>query len=138
MGRVLARVLAVVLVLVLGGAMLAGVYNAGVSAGLAQAGGAVTPYIGVPYGYGFGFGFFGLFGGLLFLFLIFGLLRFAFGGPRRGWGGGPGGPGGWGGHGHGRWGGWEGRVPPPVEEWHRRLHGDAERTETPDRPATTS
>jgi hypothetical protein len=89
-----------------------GVYNAGVSAGLAQAGavgaGAAAPYV---YGWGFhpffGLGFLGLLFPLLFLFLIFGLIRAAVGGGRRG-------PGGWG---HG-WGDRERYV----AEMHRRLH----------------
>lgn len=133
MGRVLIRVVAVVAILVIGGFALVGVYNAGVTAGLAQAGTGVSPYIGVPYGpgYGFGFGFGGIFGFLgllLFLFLLFGLLRAAFGGRR--------GPGTWGGQswssGRGWSSGssrdrWERGVPPPVEEWHRRLHEERDR-----------
>ncbi|HEX7949362.1 MAG TPA: hypothetical protein VF494_03355 [Candidatus Limnocylindrales bacterium] len=68
------------------------IYNAGVSAGLAQAGavagGAVAPYV---YGWGFhpgflGFGFLGLIFPILFLFLVFGLIRAAMFGGRRGWG----------------------------------------------------
>ena len=86
-------ILGLVLLAVLGGIGV-GVYNAGVSAGLAQAGavgaGAAAPYVhawGVPFfGFGLGFGFLSLLFPLLFLFLIFGLIRAAMGGGRRGWG----------------------------------------------------
>ena len=86
-----------------------GVYNAGVSEGVAEAarvaqvagdGAAVVypPYVGGPYGYGHGwggggFGFFGILFGILFFFLIIGMIRAAFGWGR--WGGGGRGPGGW-------------------------------------------
>lgn len=134
-GRTIARIL-VVIVLV-GGAIGLGVtaYNAGVSAGLVQSGqvvvsgngvpvAPVAPYVGYGFGYGWGhgFGFFGFFGTILFLFLIFALLRAAFGGHRRGWG--PGGPG------RGDWNGdwrrdaWQQRV----KETHDALHReDADR-----------
>jgi hypothetical protein len=77
------------------------------------------------YGYGmpfhpwgpWGFGF-GCFGPLLALFLIFVALRafrFAFWGPRWGWGH----------HHHGPWGrNWENGVPPMFEEWHKKAHGE--------------
>ena len=99
----LGLVAGLILLSILGG-IAVGVYNAGVSAGLAQAGavgaGAAAPY---AYGWGFhsvlGFGLLGLLVPILFLFLIFGLIRAAMGGGRRGWGhhgwqGGPG-PEGW-------------------------------------------
>jgi hypothetical protein len=106
-GRTIARVL-LVLVLV-GGAVALGVgaYNAGVTQGLIESGQvapgyAVGPYIGgwgYGWGHGIGFGFFGFLGTLLFIFLLIGLLRAAFGGGhgwgprgRRGWYG-PDGPG---------------------------------------------
>ena len=103
-----------------------GVYNAGVNEGLTQAALAaqaagedpavvIPPYAG-PYGYGYGwghgggFGFFGFLFAILGIFLLFGLLRAAFGWGR--WnGGGRGGPGGWG-------GGREERI----AEYHRELH----------------
>jgi len=80
---------------------------------------APAPY----YGYGlpfyrwhYGFGF-GCFGPLLALFLIFAAFRafrFAFWGPRWGWGS----------H-RGHWGKhWEGGVPPMFDEWHKRSHGE--------------
>lgn len=143
-GRTIARILlAVVLV---GGAIGLGVnaYNAGVTAGLAQSGQIVVtpggypvaPYVGYGYG-GHGFGFFGFLGGLLFLFLLIGLVRAAFGGGRRGWG--PGGHGGWGPSGHGGPGGpggwrsdaWEQRI----KETHDALHREA--TGGPDEPTRT-
>ncbi|HJW23219.1 MAG TPA: hypothetical protein VJ506_12385, partial [Candidatus Limnocylindrales bacterium] len=85
-------VLGLVLLAILGGIGV-GVYNAGVSAGLAQAGavgaGAAAPYVygwGIHPFFGLGFGLLGLLFPILFLFLIFGLIRAAIGGGRRGWG----------------------------------------------------
>ncbi|HET7473204.1 MAG TPA: hypothetical protein VFJ71_08780 [Candidatus Limnocylindrales bacterium] len=133
-GRTIAAILLTFVVIV--GAIGLGVtaYNAGVTAGLAQTGqvvvtngGYVAPgaaYVGYGWGFGWGhgFGFFGFLGGLLFLFLIIGLVRAAFGGPRRGWGPGYG-------HRHG-WGpgGWEDRAREAHDAWHR------EHPESPDRP----
>ena len=132
-GRTIARILLVVVLI--GGALAVGVtsYNAGVTAGLVQSGQAVvvpggypvapgTAYVGYGWGFGHGFGLFGFLGGLLFLFLLIGLIRAAVGGPRRGWGG-PGGPRGWG---DGRRDAWEERV----RETHDALH-----RESADRPA---
>ena len=124
-GRTIARVL--LAIVVVGAAIGLGVtaYDAGVSAGLAQNGTVtvapgypVGPYLGYGWGFGHGFGFFGFFGGLLFLFLLFGLIRAAFGGGhRRGWnGGGPGWSGGWRGP-DGRT--WEDRARQVHDEWHR-------------------
>jgi hypothetical protein len=138
-GRTIARIL--LAVILIGGAIGIGVtsYNAGVTAGLVQSGQAVVvpggypvapgaAYVGYGWGFGHGFGFFGFFGGLLFLFLLIGLLRAAFGGHRRGWG--PGGPGGMGGPG-GDWrrDAWEQRV----KDTHDALHRDA--SDRPDKPA---
>jgi hypothetical protein len=121
------RVVAVIAVVAVLAGIGIGIYNAGVSEGLAEAARAaqaagedpavvVPPYAG-PYGYGWGHGWggpgFGIFGFLffiIFLFLIFGLVRAAFGWGR--WGGGGRGPGGWGG------GGREERI----AEYHRELH----------------
>src|SRR6185295_592311 len=83
----------------------------------------VAPYVGWGWGWGHGFGFFGFLGGLLFLFLLIGLIRAAFG-PRRGWGGygygrgwsGGGSPGGWSDE-NGR--SWEDRARQAHDEWHR-------------------
>jgi hypothetical protein len=103
-----------------------GVYNAGVSAGLAETGAAVAsgapavyygPYVGHPWGWGgFGFGFFGILFWILGIFLIFALLRAAFGFGR--WG-----RGGWGER-HGP----NGRGGPRdyLDDWHRRAHQPAD------------
>ncbi|MDP9271169.1 MAG: hypothetical protein M3P14_09415 [Chloroflexota bacterium] len=112
----------------------AGVYNAGVSQGLAQNVTAVAS--GAPaaaYGYyypgfvgphwGWGFGFFGIFFWILGIFLIFGLLRAAFG-----WGRGGRHYGRWGGYGPGGWKG-PGTGDPRremLDEWHRGAHGEAD------------
>jgi hypothetical protein len=98
-----------------------GVYDAGVSQGIAEAGrnavasGAAAPvyvYPGAYPGHWGGFGFFGIFFWILGIFLIFGLLRAAFGWGR--WGG-RGGPGGWD-HAGGRHG--------YLDDWHRRAHDE--------------
>jgi hypothetical protein len=127
-GRTIAQIILAVVV-VAGIAFFGiGAYNAGVTQGLAQGGNVVVnpgAYIGGPYvggwGYGWhgGFSFFGFLGTLFFIFLLFGLLRAAFG-RGRGWGpgrwGGPGGPGGWDRHDPR---GWEGRAKEIHDEWHR-------------------
>jgi hypothetical protein len=102
------------------------VYNAGVSAGLAETGAAVAsgapvvyygPYVGHPWGWG-GVGFFGIFFWILGIFLIFGLIRAAFGFGR--WGGRRGG---WyGHHGPGGYGG----PRDDFDDWHRRAHEPGE------------
>jgi hypothetical protein len=144
-GRTIARIL--VVILLIGGAVTLGVsaYNAGVSAGLAQTAGGVVgtggyvvpggPYVGYGWGWGFGhgFGFFGFLGGLLFLFLLIGLIRAAVGGPRRGWGGGYGphhGPGG------GWAGGWEERAREAHDAWHRDHPAATDRSDRSERPTT--
>jgi len=143
-GRTIARIL--LAVVLIGGAIGIGVtsYNAGVTAGLVQSGQAVVvpggvpvvpsgAYVGYGYGYGWGyghgFGFFGFLGGLLFLFLLVGLLRAAFGGPRHGWGGpggrgGPGGPRGWGDWRHDAW---EQRVKDTHDALHREAAGGSDK-----------
>ncbi len=99
-------------------------YNVGVAQGVAESGKVSPPPAGAPYPYygpyygpyfyhgPFGFGFFGLLFPLLFIFLLFGLLRGAFG-RRHGWWAHSYGPGGKG-------------VPPMFEEWHRRAHESTE------------
>lgn len=128
MGTML-RVLAVLVLVLVAASIGTAVYNAGVSAGLAEAAvqaaasGDPAPYVGWagygPYAHGpWGFGFFGILFGILFLFLVIGLVRAAFFGGR----GGRGGRGGW--DGRGGWGGpggWEGRRE-RLEELHRELH----------------
>src|SRR5437762_11110813 len=120
---------AAILILLIGGAIAFGAYDAGVAQGAAQvvipAGGtapAVAPavaYYGHPYGYGWGSGFlpFGFLFPILGLFLFFALLRGIFGGWGRG-------------HGHG-W--YSDGVPSRFDEWHKRVHGD---TAGPDRSAS--
>ena len=126
-GRTIFRVLAAVALVGLLALVGVSVYNSGVSAGLGEAARLATasgnpvpvyaypgPYVGHGWGYGWGgFGFFGIFFWILGIFLVFGLLRAAFGRRRGGgWGGpGPGGPGGLG-----------GRRGEMVEEWHREMH----------------
>ncbi len=128
-GRSIARIL--LAVVLIGGAIGIGVtsYNAGVTAGLVQSGQAVVvpggAYVGYGWGYGHGPGFFGFLGGLLFLFLLIGLFRAAFGGHRRGWGG-PGGPRGWGGD--WRRDAWEERVKETHDALHRETSGGPGKT----------
>ena len=120
-GRTILGVLAVIALVGLVAVIGTSVYNAGVSQGIAEAANAAAasgdpvvvypPYVGGHYGYGnggWGFGFFGIFFWILGFFLIFGLLRAAFG-----WGR-------WGGGGPGR-GGWESRQE-RMSELHRELH----------------
>ena len=98
-GRGLFGVLVVIVVAAVAG--IAG-YNMGLAQGVVESGRAVAP-VGY-YGFGF-FPFFGFLFPLLFLFLIFGLLRAAFWrGPSS--------------HGHMR--GWGA----PIEDWHRRAHAE--------------
>lgn len=80
---------------------------------------APYPYYGYGYGmpfhrFGYGFGCFGILIPLFLFFLALKAFRFAFWGPRWGWGG----------H-RGHWGRhWEGGVPPMFDEWHKRSHGE--------------
>jgi len=95
-------------------------FQLGVTSNIGAAGGTVVWHAGFPF-FGFIFPF-------LFFFLFIGLLAFAFGGRRRGWGGGPG------------WG--PGAYPmssdDPRRQWiadaHRRLHEDEARTGTSSTP----
>jgi hypothetical protein len=105
------------------------IYQSGVQQGIVDAGrvpaGAAVPYVGYGYHPGFGFGFLGFLFPLLFIFLIFGLVRAAFWGGRghRGWGGR-----GWGGYGYGPGGpgsdpsGWQAERDRRIAEMHQRLH----------------
>ena len=119
-GGTIVRVFAALLLLAVVIGLGVATYNAGVSAGLAEAAqqpiasGDPTPVVPVyGYGYGpyahgpFGWGFFGIFFWILGFFLLFALLRAVFGWGR--WGGRPRGPNGWGGGSR-------------AEEWHRELH----------------
>jgi len=108
-------------IVVLGGLIAVGAYDAGASQAVLQAvpaaSGAPVVYYGHPYGYGWGFGFFPF--GFLFpifgIFLFFALLRGIFGGWGRGY------------YGHRGWygDGQQHDVPSRFDEWHKRAHGDA-------------
>jgi hypothetical protein len=130
--------LGAIVVLVLAGIGI-GIYNAGVSQGIAQAatlpeGTTVVAPVGYGYGWGhpgfFGFGFLWILFPIFFFLLLFGLARAAFGGGRR-WGGpgwGPG-PGGYGSN------GWHEERERRMAEYHQRLHDEqAGRTADPGRP----
>ncbi|MGH2417285.1 MAG: hypothetical protein ACRDFY_03035 [Candidatus Limnocylindria bacterium] len=120
-GRVIFGVLATIVVVAVMIGIGIGIYNAGVSEGVAEAARAAQaagdnpalvypPYVG-NYGYGWGgggFGFFGILFWILGFFLIFGLIRAAFGWGHRGGGG----------RGHGGWASREERI----AEMHRDLH----------------
>jgi hypothetical protein len=113
---------AFIAILVIGGLIAVGAYDAGLNQAVVQTapatGTAPAVYYGHPYGYGWGFGFFpfGFLFPLLGLFLFFGLLRAIFGG--------------WGGrgyyYGHRGWygDGQQHDVPSRFDEWHKRAHGD--------------
>ena len=73
-----------------------------------------------PFGFGYGFGCFGPLLGLFLVFLALRAFRFAFWGPRWGWGHHPM-------HGRGPGGRhWENGVPPMFYEWHKRAHNPTE------------
>jgi hypothetical protein len=140
--RLIAAVVLVLLLAVAG----AGLYQAGISQGVAQGavdvGASAAPAV-VPYAYyglhpfGFGFGIFGFLFFLFFLFLIFRLIgAVVWGGRRGGRGGGYWGGGRWGHHGYGpgygpggpegfRGSPWEDRAREIHEEWHRRQGGES-------------
>jgi hypothetical protein len=159
MPRILAAILLVAVLAIGGGLIATTAYQAGLGTAITTATGSagtvVAPVVVPAYGYGygpgwhpgFGFGFFGFLGTLLFLFIVFALLRAIFwrGGPGRrgGWG-----PGGWGGYGYGKGpdgGGhghspWESRANEAFDEWHRRAHGETTPPEPTDatRPTGTA
>lgn len=124
---------AFIVVLIIGGAIAWGAYDAGVMRGVAQGvtqfvapAGApgtvpVVAYYAHPYGWGYGFNPFGFLFPLLGLFLLFGVMRALIGG-RRGWG-------------HRGWysDGQHG-VPGRFEEWHKRSHGEGSSTDRPAPP----
>ncbi|MFL5673543.1 MAG: hypothetical protein ACJ779_00915 [Chloroflexota bacterium] len=137
MPRIFAAIL-LVAVLVLGGGLIATTaYQAGLSTAATTAttttGTAVAPVVVPAYGYGWGwhagFGFVGFFFGLLFLFLIFGLIRAVL------WRGGPGRSGRWGDGSGMRSGGsgWESRAHATFEDWHRAAHEPAPPAQPSDR-----
>ena len=95
-------------------------YEIGVSQAVAAAlpaGAAPVAYYGYPFMH-FGFGFFGFLFPLLFIFLIFGLMRAAWGGGHRGY-----------------WYGNRGEYRSRLEEIHRELHGEKP-TSGPSSPST--
>ena len=135
-GRTILGVLAVIALVGLVAVIGTSVYNAGVSQGIAEAANAAAasgdpvvvypPYVGGHYGYGnggWGFGFFGIFFWILGFFLIFGLLRAAFG-----WGR-------WGGYrgGYSKWGGHHDGPRDYLDQWHRERHGESPETPAPDK-----
>ena len=105
-------IIGVIVVLVIAAIAGAFGYQLGVSQGLAATGTAVAPAV---YYHPFFFGGFGFLFPLLFIFLIFGLQRAAFG-RGRGWGYG----GGWGGMGPGYYQSPRDRI----EALHKELHGE--------------
>jgi hypothetical protein len=99
---------ALIFALVIAAVVGFGAYQLGLAQGVGAvaAPGAVAPaYYYHPF-YG-GFGFFGFLFPLLFIFLIFGLMRAAWGGRGR----------------YGSWGGY-GEREARLEEWHKRMHGE--------------
>ena len=119
--------LGAIVVLVLAGIGI-GIYNAGVSQGIAQAATlpeGTTVVAPAAYGYGcghpgfFGFGFLWILFPIFFFLLLFGLARAAFGGRR--WGGPGWGPGGYGPN------GWHEERERRMAEYHQRLHDERAR-----------
>jgi hypothetical protein len=149
MQRAIAAILLIAILAIGGGLIAAAAYQAGLSQAVVTATDGTTvvaPVAGYGWGYGygwhpggFGFGFFGFLGTLLFLFIIFGLIRAIFfrGGPGRGgWGSGWG-PG-WGPGDHdARRKHWESRFGDGFDEWHRRSH-EGQSSGEPGAPNTTS
>lgn len=115
------RWFAVVVTLALAAAVGVFTYNLGFARGLSQlvpvagapnAPGTVVPYVFYPRPWGWGFGFFPFFG-LIWVFLLFAVVRRVLWGPR------------WYGRRWGRYGyGYDRCVPPEFDEWHRRAHGE--------------
>ena len=147
MQRTIAAILLIAVLAIGGGLIASTAYQAGLSTAVTTVAGSgatvvapVPAYYGMGYGwhpFGFGLGFFGFLGTLLFLFLVFGLIRAIVfrGGPGRrgGWDRGWGGPGDHGhGHGQGRGGNfWESRFGESFEEWHRQAHNPESSSEPP-------
>jgi hypothetical protein len=124
----------VLLALLVGGGLLAATaFQAGIAAG--TAGPAVAP-VAAPYWAGvawhpFGFWLFGLVGFVLFLFLVFALLRLAFGRGHRGRWDGYGGPGS---------APWERQARDRFDAWHEEAHAPRRVTTDPgaDRPTDST
>ena len=79
-----------------------------------------------PFGFGYGFGCFGILIPLFLFFIAMRAFRFAFWGPRWGWGHHMHGRGPWGRH-------WENGVPPMFDEWHKRAHNPSETNKESDK-----
>ena len=137
MRRIIPAILLIAVLAIGGGVIASTAYQAGLQTAVTTASGdTVTPVVVPVYGYGwhpfgFGFGFLGFLGTLLFIVIVFGLIRaIAYGGRHRHWGGsgwGPGGPTGPGGPGAGRPGGsrydrWEAVLHQDFDDWHRHAH----------------
>jgi hypothetical protein len=150
MRRVIPAIILVVVLAVGAGLIATTAYQAGLSAAVTTAAGSgtvVAPVVVPGYGYGygwspfgFGFGFFGFLGTLLFLFIVFGLLRAILfrGGPGRHGGWGRGGQGGWGRGGWGDHGPWESRAHETFDAWHQRAHDPSDPGPSAGGPATPS
>jgi len=116
---------ALIVTLVIAAIVGIGAYQLGVAQGLAGAGGATAVAPAAYYYHPFFFGGFGFLFPLLFIFLIFFLIRGAF----------------WGGWGR-RYGGWGrygyGDPRDRLEEWHKQMHGETPREggSTPQTPPT--
>ena len=145
--------LLVIAAILVGGGIVATVaYQAGIQANVTtvpvttDGATTVTPVVVQPYAYGWGFGHspfswvFGLFAFLLFLFIVFAIIRAL---TVRGRGG----PGGWGGPGY--WGGrygnhepgshpFESRARQHFEDWHRSAHGEPPATTGSSGPTPTT
>lgn len=129
MRRVVPAILLLTVLLVGGGLVATVAYQAGLSTSVtsvaAPSGTVVVPAYGYGYGWHFfgpGFGFLGFLGTVLFLFIVFGLVRalvFGFGRrPRDGHGWGPGMRDAY----RARW---ETGAHETFEDWHRRAHDEA-------------
>src|SRR5437762_8101224 len=102
------RGIGIILTLLIAAIVGVGAYQLGVSQGLATTGTAVAPAV---YYHPFFFGGFGFLFPLLFIFLVFALIRGAFGGWGRRYGGG--------------WGGGYYQSPRErLEELHKEMHGE--------------
>ena len=135
-GRAIASILFSLLVVAVLVGVGVGIYQAGISQGIVDAGrfpaGEPVPAPGYGYGYGYGFhgfGFLGLLFPILFFLLLFGLIRAAFWrgrGGGRGWGHGYYGPG-WG-KGYGPMTGgpesWREERERHIADLHKRLHDE--------------
>lgn len=127
MGRFIAAFALVVALLVGGGVVANNAYHAGLADAAAAAGSGTTVVV-RDYAWagplsGIGFGFFGFIGALIFLFIVFGLLRAIFGAGRHSHGGR-----GWSGR---DWspemrekfrGRWETGAHETFDDWHKRAH----------------